>query len=334
MGHKIGKTHRPRRGSMGFSPRVRAKRVYSRITSWPNSSDKRLLGFSAYKAGMAHVTYVDNHPYSPTKGEVISTPVTVLDVPKIKIAAIKFYHKNKFHQKECLGEVWADKLDKELARKISMPKKPKNAEETMKKFDMNSVVDVLVLAYTLPKGRAGGKKMPEIFEIGMGGKSIEEKIEYAKSILGKELSFKDVFKPGEQVDIIAVTKGKGIQGPVKRFGVKLQSHKTDTTRRAVATIGPDVPRKVSWKIAMPGQMGYHNRYDFNKWILKIGENGVEVTPKAGFLSYGLVRGEYILIKGSVPGAAKRPIRMRLAMAPTKHIPKEVPKILTISKVKV
>lgn len=59
-----------------------------------------------------------------------------------------------------------------------------------------------------------------------------------------------------------------------------------------------------------GQTGYHQRTEFNKRILKIGSDGEEVTPEGGFINYGLVRGDYVLIKGSVPGPSKRLIRLR------------------------
>ena len=328
MGHQSGKPVRPRRGSLAFSPRVRAKRAYPRIKKWPIIEENKLLGFAAYKAGMSSVTFVDNHPTSPTKGEVISVPVTVLDVPKISIAAIKLYARNKRRQLNCIKEIWTDRLDKELKRKISIPKKKKSIEEELGKVNLENIEKITVLVYTLPKGRAQGKKKPDIFEIAVGGKEAQDKFEYAKSILGNTISVKDVLNPGEQVDIIAATKGKGFQGTVKRFGVKLQSKHTDRTRRGVASIGPDVPRKVSWRIPMPGQMGFHNRYDYNKWILKIGEDGKEATPKKGFSKYGLVKEEYILIKGSIPGASSRLIRMRLAVNPKRSIPKEAPKIIS------
>jgi len=333
MGHRIGKAHHPRRGSLAFSPRVRAKRPYPLINNWPKSPEPKLLGFAGYKAGMSHVTFVDNSATSTTKGEVISVPVTILDVPKIKVFSIRFYAKNKRYQRNCVLQITTDKFDKELSRKISVPKKHKNVEEELKKAEakVGEFEDITALVYTLPKGIAG-KKKPEIFEIGIGGKDVKSKLDFAKGHLGKELSIKDVIKPGEQVDIIAVTKGKGIQGPVKRFGVKLQSRKTSSTSRAVAVIGGDRPRKVSWKIAMAGQMGYHNRFDLNKQVLKIGEKGTDVTPKAGFLSYGNVNGEYIILRGSIPGAVKRLIRMRLAIRPNRSIPTKAPELLSISKV--
>ncbi|MDD5182053.1 MAG: 50S ribosomal protein L3 [Candidatus Nanoarchaeia archaeon] len=334
MGHQIGKAHSPSQGSQGFSPRVRASRMFSRIKNWMNTDTARLLGFAGYKAGMAHVTYVDNHPHSPTKGEVICVPVTILEVPKTKIYSIRLYGKNDRRQKVCLFEVHTDKITKDLGNRLTMPKKKKNVEELLNKAEalLGKTEDVTVTVYTMPEG-IFGKKKPDIFEIKVGGKTSKEKFDFAKSVLGKDVSAKEVLKAGELVDIIAVTKGKGFQGPVKRFGVKCQPrYKSDTTRRGVASIGPDVPRKVSFKVAMPGQMGFHNRVDYKKWILKIGDNGADVNPKAGFLSYGNVAGEYIMIHGSVPGPAKRLIRMRLTVKPHRHMPTQAPEILTVSKV--
>jgi large subunit ribosomal protein L3 len=279
---------------------------------------------------MSMVRFVDNSPHSPTKGETIVVPVTILDAPKIKVGAIRFYKKDSRGFKKVLTEIWIDKLDKELKKKLSLPKKQKNAEEELSKINLDDVIDVSVIVYTLPKGRAG-KKKPEVFEVAIGGEDISKKFDYAKSILGKEISASDVFKGGEQVDVIAVTKGKGFQGVIKRFGVKLESKKTDRRRRVVASIGPDVPRKVRWTVPMPGQMGFHNRFDYNKWILKVGNEGLKSI--SGFKNYGNVSGDYIILKGSVPGPSKRLIRMRFAINPKKTVPQQAPDILSIDGVK-
>ncbi len=330
MGHQVGQKERPTRGSRAFVPKVRAKRIYPRIKNWPHSDEPKLLGFAAYKAGMTQISFVDNSPHSPTKGEVISIPVTILDSPKMKIAAIRLYKKDARGFKKVLTEIWTEKLDKELKKKITPPKKEKKIEEQISKVKLDEVIEVTVLVYTLPKGRAN-KKKPEIFEIGIGGKDVSSKFEYAKSILGNEISASDVLKPGDQVDIIAVTKGKGFQGTIKRFGVKLESKKTDRKRRGVASIGPDVPRKVRWTIPMPGQMGFHNRYDYNKWIIGIGNEGI--APKGGFQNYGIIKGDYIIVKGSIPGSSKRPVRMRFAINPKSSVPSQAPDIIQIDGVK-
>jgi len=80
-------------------------------------------------------------------------------------------------------------------------------------------------------------------------------------------------------------------------------------------------------------MGFHSRFDLNKQVLKVGENGSEVTPKPGFLNYGIVPGDYIVLRGSIPGAAKRLIRMRLAVRPNRTIPNKAPELLSMSGVK-
>ena len=87
-------------------------------------------------------------------------------------------------------------------------------------------------------------------------------------------------------------------------------HSRQGSLRQIGTLGPWHPAHVSWRVPQMGQTGYHQRTEFNKRILKIGSNGAEVTPDGGFLNYGLIRGDYVLIKGSVPGPSKRLIRLR------------------------
>ena len=56
---------------------------------------------------------------------------------------------------------------------------------------------------------------------------------------------------------------------------------------------------------MPGKMGYHIRMDYNKWLIKISNKIEEINPNGGFLQYGTVKNNYILLKGSIPGSRKR-----------------------------
>jgi len=150
-------------------------------------------------------------------------------------------------------------------------------------------------------------------EIACGGKDLKEKEDYAKSLLGKELRVSDVFKVGEFVDASGVTAGRGWQGPVKRFGIAVQRRKATGKRRHVGTLGPFHPAIVAYTVPQAGQMGYHTRTEFNKMIIKIGADGREITPKSGFPHYGIVKNEYVLVRGSVPGPAKRLVKLRVAV---------------------
>jgi large subunit ribosomal protein L3 len=146
---------------------------------------------------------------------------------------------------------------------------------------------------------------------------VREKFEFARQLLGKEIKASDVFRQGELVDAIAVTKGKGTAGPVKRFGVFVQSRHAKGKRRHVGTLGQEEPGKVRHTVPMAGQLGFETRTEVNKRILKIGEKGEEITPKSGFKGYGVIRGNYLLLEGSIPGPKKRLIRVRAGIRPSR-----------------
>src|SRR5207245_11281938 len=100
-------------------------------------------------------------------------------------------------------------------------------------------------------------------------------------------------------------KGKGIQGPVKRWGIKKLKHKSRKTVRGVGSIGPWHPHYVMYSVPRAGQMGFAQRTEHNKQILKMGNNGADVTPKGGMLRYGQVKTEYTVLRGTIQGPARR-----------------------------
>lgn len=311
------KRNRPRRGSLAFSPRKRAKRPVPKIRAWPKDEKVRLQAFPVYKAGTTHALLKENNPKSPNADQDIFTPVTVLEAPDITVAGIRVYEKTTKGLKT-LTEVWASELDKELNRKITAPKKEerKTVEELDKLVD--KIEEVRVIVHTNPKNTCLPKKKPEIIEIRIGGDNVSEKLNYAKEILGKTLSINDVFTEGEFVDTLAITKGKGFQGPVKRWGIKIQfgKHQRKGVGRHTGSIGPWTPKRVMWTVPLAGQMGYHQRTEYNKRILKLGSNGEEITPKGGFLNYGVIKNNYVVVKGTVQGPAKRLVVLRGAVRPT------------------
>ena len=319
--------HHPRRGSMGYSPRKRARAETPHIKNWPSGGDTpKIQGFLGYKAGMTHAFVVDYRPTSTTSGKEVMMPVSVVEAPPIKIAAIRSYKKT-IHGLETISEIWCNKLDSELAKRISLPKnKVKENWDFTKNAD-----DIRVLVYTQPKLVTGiPKKVPEIRELRISGGSIDERINYAKEILGKELKIEDVVREGDMLDILAITKGKGFQGHVKRWGVKLLTHKNSKHRRMIGTAGSWHPNWIQQTVPQAGQMGYHQRTEYNKRVLKIGDNGDEITPAGGFPHYGNVRNSYVLIHGSIPGPSKRLISMRDAIRYKRGVKVEKPEITYIS----
>lgn len=307
------KYHRPRRGSLAFSPRKRAKSIVPRVRSWPECEKVKMQGFAGYKAGMTHVIMIDDRKNSPTYGEEVVVPVTVIETPPMKVAAVRVYRRTLYGL-QIAAEVWCDSLDDFLGRRVNLPKKTSDVDKLRK---VENASEVRVITYTQPYLITGvPKKVPDVMENRIGG-NVEEAIEYAISKLGNEITVSEVFEEGAIIDVISITKGKGFQGPVKRWGVITldAKHARSSKHRRVGTLGPWNPHRVRWTVPQAGQMGFHQRTEYNKRLIKIGENGEEITPKGGFLHYGVIRSHYVLVTGSVPGSVKRLVRMRDAIRP-------------------
>ena len=290
---------KPRRGSMAHRPRQRAINQNTRVY-WQCVQDKRVLGFAGYKAGMTHVAYVDETE-SPTKGQEVVSAATIIEVPPMAVYGLRCYSN---------GSSTGDLLcsDEKLLNLAGFKKK-----HEQKKIDEALADEVRLLVFAMPAKTTIGKKHIERMEIGCGGKDVKETLEYCKALLGKELRCSDVFKNGEYVDIISVSKGKGWQGPVKRFGVAIQRRKATGKRRHVGTLGQWHPAYVLYTVPMAGQTGYHKRTELNKMILKIGQKPEDVNPSSGFPQYGFVKGDFVIVKGSVAGPARRLVKLRLAV---------------------
>lgn len=318
----MAKKGKPRSGSLQFWPRKRAGKALARPRKLPKSNNKKALCFIGYKAGMAHAMVLDNRAHSMTKNSTVSMPITIIECPPIKIAASCFYKKTPKGLR-LISSVFNKNLDKDLKRKLDIPKKRNVKEPKTEEYD-----EIRALVYTQPKKIGFGKKKPDLLEISIGGNK-EEQAEFIKDNLGKELPIGEVFEEGEFIDIHAVTKGKGFQGPVKRFGISLTGHKSEKARRNPGSLGPwKGHAHFMWKIAHAGQTGYHKRIEHNKQILKISPKPEEIDSKGGIRGYGKVKSSFILVKGSIPGPKKRAI----AMTPGKRAAKKRKEGLRIEKV--
>lgn len=325
------KKHSPKHGSLAFLPRGRAAKPTGRIRYWPSVEEgPTLLGFMGYKAGMTHVFVVGDRRRSRNFGKEVIRPVTVLDAPPIRVCAIRAYIGTPYGL-QVFTEAWMKDPPKDLERVFMLPGNFDHETKLQKiEENLDKIAEFRLIAITQPKLAGVPKKKPDVMEIKVDGGSIKEQFEYAKEKVGKLASASEVFTEGKYVDVIAVTKGKGFQGPVKRWGIKILPRKSRKTKRGVACIGPWKPSRVMYSVPRAGQMGYHQRVEHNKRVLKVGNNGKEVSLKGGFLRYGLVKGSYILLDGSVPGPAKRLIRIRYPARPPKKVPEEPPNITHIS----
>ncbi len=228
----------------------------------------------------------------------------------MKVAAIRIYENTRYGLRTA-GEVWAPNVDETLSRLLPIPKK-EEAEKAWEKLKDIDIEDIRILAYTQPKLVKGvPKKKPELMELRIGGGSMDKRMEYAKSILGKDITVTDFAKDGDDDRRRRDHQGEGIPGSDQALGNEAAVPQEQQApphgrypwrRRGPGTSGPTVPQA--------GQMGYHQRTEINKRVLKIGTKGEEINPKGGFVHYGQVVNHYVLIHGSVPGPTKRLVRLR------------------------
>lgn len=325
--------HRPRRGSVAYWPRIRARSIVARIRNWPSPDlDKpTLLGFAGYKVGMMHVVAVEDRKGSPLFGREVVKAATVIETPPLKVVGFRAYMATPYGLRT-LGEVWVSEPPKYLDRVFTVPEKF-NTEEQLKKIksSLNVISELRAIVSTQPKLSGLGKKTPEVFEIKVHGGSLQEQFDYLVNLLGKEIRVSNIFSEGDYVDVISITKGKGTQGPVKRFGIKIAPrwHKHRKGSRGHGTRGPQHPGPM-FTSPQAGQMGFHQRTEYNKRILKIGHNGEDINPSGGWKHYGIVRSDYVVIEGSVPGPIKRLIKLRFPIRPREVEHSGKPQILYMS----
>ena len=307
---------------MGYSPRKRAVSETPRVRTWPDDDGAAgLQGFAGYKAGMTHVVLVNDSAGSPREGMEESVPVTVVETPPMRAVALRAYRDTAYGQKP-LTEVWADEFHDELDRRLDLPESPDfeaDADDLRERVEDGEVDDLRAVTHTVPAAMANvPKKAPDVMETRVGGGSLSERLDYGLDLLaeGGEHAMSDVFRAGEYLDVSGVTKGKGTQGPVKRWGVQKRKgkHARQGWRRRIGNLGPWNPSRVRSTVPQQGQTGYHQRTELNKRLIEI-EDGSDVSVDGGFVGYGEVTGPYALIKGSVPGPDQRLLRFREAVRP-------------------
>lgn len=119
-------------------------------------------------------------------------------------------------------------------------------------------------------------KRNHIMEIQINGGSIADKVKFGYGLFEKEVKVDSVFKQDEMIDVLGVTKGKGVAGVIKRFGVKHLQKKTHRGYRRVGCIGSWHPARIRFTVARTGQLGYHHRTEANKKIYRI-SNGSQAN---------------------------------------------------------
>uniref|UniRef100_A0A8C9INX4 Large ribosomal subunit protein uL3 n=1 Tax=Piliocolobus tephrosceles TaxID=591936 RepID=A0A8C9INX4_9PRIM len=177
------------------------------------------------------------------------------------------------------------------------------------------------------------QKKAHLMEIQVNGGTVAEKLDWARERLEQQVPVNQVFGQDEMIDVIGVTKGKGYKGVTSRWHTKKLPRKTHRGLRKVACIGAWHPARVAFSVARAGQKGYHHRTEINKKIYKIGQGYLikdgkliknnastdydlsdkSINPLGGFVHYGEVTNDFVMLKGCVVGTKKRVLTLRKSL---------------------
>jgi large subunit ribosomal protein L3 len=104
--------------------------------------------------------------------------------------------------------------------------------------------------------------------------------------IGNEIKLEDMFKDGEKVDVTGISKGKGFQGVIKRYGQSRgrETHGSHYHRGVGSMGGCSSPAKVFKGKKLPGHMGVDKVTVQNLNVVKV------IADKS-----------IMLIKGAIPG---------------------------------
>jgi large subunit ribosomal protein L3e len=304
---------------------------------------------------MTHVLRELTRPGSKAHKKEIVEGVTILETPPMIAVGFVGYQQTLKGLK-AVGTVWANNLSESFRRRHSkhwMNGRKRAFEHTKSKSDAekDTVVErisqnadvVRLICHTQMKTKLKHlrQKKAHVMEIQVNGGDVSDKIAFCKSKLEQEIPVSDVFGKDDMCDTIAVTKGRGTEGVITRWGITRLPRKTHRGLRKVACIGAWHPARVSYTVARVGQNGYHHRTETNKKIYLVGKGEVNcdtqeynaqtatdltnkhITPMGGFVRYGEVKQDFMMIKGSCPGLVKRPVTLRRSLIPpTNSVAKE------------
>merc|ERR1711966_632420 len=256
MSHR--KFEAPRHGSLGFLPRKRCKRARGKIKSFPKddtSKDCHFTAFAGYKAGMTHITREVDKPGSKSHKKEVCEAVTIIETPPMVVVGLVGYIETPRGLRS-INTVWTQHISDECRRRFY--KNWHRANEKNKKarafakysadFSKEDVdkkcagiikhcTVVRALAHTQMSELNLRQKKSRLMEIQVNGGSVADKVKFVRDHFEKPVSIDTVFDNDEMIDTVAVTKGRGFEGVVTRWGVTRLPRKTHKGLRKVACIG-------------------------------------------------------------------------------------------------
>ena len=301
-----------------------------RIRTWPDitSEQPKLLGYAGFKVGCIQIVSIDDREKTPNHGKQLVSLGTVVATPPISVIGIRGYYED-IDGAHALFDVYSNDMPKEVSRLFTL--KPKDGTLEKAEKMLNRASELFAIVAVLPNTAGISQKKPYVFEVAVKGGDLKKQFDFLKSLFGKQVKVEEVFELGSSVDVASITKGKGWEGPITRWGVKKKQHKSRKSVRALGTLGPISPSSIMYTVPRAGQRGFHQRVEYNKRIMIMSntdKDDFKINPSGGYKHYGFVSGDFVVLKGSVPGTYRRLVKLRTQV---RNVPNKVlkPNILEI-----
>ncbi|KAL3568532.1 hypothetical protein D5086_031183 [Populus alba] len=191
MAHR--KFEHPRHGSLGFLPRKRASR----------------------------------HRGKELHKKETCEAFTIIETPPMVVGVVGYI--NTPGGLRSLSTVWAQHLSEEVRRRFyknwckskkkAFTKYCKKYESEDGKKDIEAIGETEKTFPLIRKMKGLKQKKAHLMEIQVNGGDVAKKVDFAYSFFEKQIPIDAIFQKDEMIDIIGVTKGKGNQGVVTRWGV-------------------------------------------------------------------------------------------------------------------
>lgn len=303
----------------------------------------------AFKAGMTHILRDVDKPGSKLHKKEVVEAVSILEAPPMVVCGFVGYVETP-RGLRALTSVWAGHLSDNVKRRF-YKNWSKSKQKAFKKYharyasaegaNKGSAMEaeikrakqycqvIRAICHTQPNLAKIGQKKAHLKEIQINGGTPSQKVDFCTGLFEQEVRVADAFAQNEMVDLIGVSRGRGFDGVVTRWGVTRLVRKSHRGLRKVACIGTWHPTRVQFQVPRSGQNGYGHRTEINKKIYRLGkkeeiEKSCQTeqdltekgpTPMGGFSRYGEVNEDWIMVKGTVVGARKRIITLRKSLLP-------------------
>ncbi|XP_007938354.1 60S ribosomal protein L3-like [Orycteropus afer afer] len=351
MSHR--KFSAPRHRSLGFLPRKRSSRHRGKVKIFPTDDATKpvhLTAFLGYKAGMTHIVREVDRPGSKVNQKEVVEAVTIVETLPMVVVGVMGYvetpqglwtFKTVFAEHisdECKRRFYKNwhKSKKKAFTKYCKKWQDEDGKKQLEK-DFSSMKKycqvILIISHIQMRLLPLCQKKAHLMEIQLNGGTVVEKLDWAWERLEEQEPVSQVFGQDEMIDVTRVTKGKGYKGVTSCCHTKKLLHKTHRGLHKVACIGAWHPDRVAFSVAHSGQKSYHHCTEINKKIYKIGQGYLikdgkliknnastdydlsdkSIKPLGGFVHYGEVTNDFIILKGCVVGTKKRVLTLRKSL---------------------